>query len=145
MLTPCKKLYYAIEAVVMIAHYSNGHPISSRDISRQQGLPSRYLEQIMQRLVHGGILKGVRGPKGGYLLARDASQITLKQVCELINEEDVIHNIPPTTEIGNTIVRPYWEDLCGRINCEMEDVSIAKLCKEAQQKNISTKRTSVFA
>lgn len=136
MLTPCKKLYYAIEAVLFIAYNASPRPVSSRDIARRQGLPARYLEQIMQKLVHGGILKGVRGPKGGYLLAKDRRHITLGEICTLINDTDIIHHVPPTTPLGEHIVRPYWERLCGELECQLQEVTIADLCVEATEKKI---------
>ena len=83
-----KKLYYAVEAVLYIAYNAGNGPISSRDIAEKQGLPPRYLEQLMQRLVHGGVLRGVRGPHGGYMLARERRRITVGDICAVLKEED---------------------------------------------------------
>lgn len=139
MLTPCKKLYYAVEAVLYIAYYSDETPISSRDIARQQGLPARHLEQIMQKLVHGRILRGLRGPKGGYQLARPASKITLGEICAKINEDDTISHLPPTTLLGEEVIRPFWEVLACGVHDKLHVVTIADLCEQANQKNIREK------
>ena len=61
-----KKLLFAIEAVVDIAYNAGGTPVQSSEITRRQGIPRRYLEQVLQHLVRAGILSGVRGPRGGY-------------------------------------------------------------------------------
>lgn len=136
MMTPCKKLYYAVEAVLYIAYHSNDTPVSSRDIAAEQGLPPRHLEQIMQKLVHGHILRGMRGPKGGYQLARPAEQISLGEICNILNEDDMISDMPPTTSLGETVIRPFWEVLCGGVKDRLTVITIADLCAQAEQKNI---------
>lgn len=136
MMTPCRKLYYAVEAVVYIAYHSDKTPISSRDIARMQGLPARHLEQIMQKLVHGKVLRGMRGPKGGYVLAKSAKTITLAEICYLVNDEDIINATPQTTQIGNDIVRPFWTNLHNEILQKLDSIDIASLCAEAVEKNL---------
>src|SRR5918999_3064926 len=71
MLRPSKKLVLALEAVTDIAYHGGVEPVQSQDIARRLNLPRRYLEQVMQQLVRAGILRGVRGPRGGYRLARE--------------------------------------------------------------------------
>lgn len=140
MMTPCKKLYYAVEAVLYIAYYSDGnHPISSRDIARQQGLPARHLEQIMQRLVHGNILRGMRGPRGGYRLARPADHVSIGEICTAVNEDDMISTMPPTTILGEKVIRPYWEMLHNSVKDRLHIITIADLCDQANRNNISKK------
>ncbi|MCH2546110.1 MAG: Rrf2 family transcriptional regulator [Alphaproteobacteria bacterium] len=139
MMTPCKKLYYAVEAVLYIAYYSHEHPVSSRDIARQQGLPPRHLEQIMQKLVHGRILRGMRGPKGGYQLAKPSDQISIGEICEMINEDDMISDLPPTTELGEEVIRPFWELLHAGVKDRLYVITIADLCDQAVKKNIRNK------
>lgn len=137
MMTPCRKLYYAVEAVVYIAYNNtNYQPICSKDIANVQGLPPRHLEQIMQRLVHGGVLRGMRGPKGGYTLAKPAQSITVSEICTLVNEEDIIAYTPPTTNIGNEIVRPFWTMLKHEIFNKLDKITIAELCTQANEKNL---------
>ena len=75
MLRLSKKLLFAIEAVVDIAYNAGAAPVQSKEITRRQRIPQRYLEQVMQQLVRAGVLKGVRGPRGGYRLARERRQL----------------------------------------------------------------------
>lgn len=137
MMTPCKKLYYAVEAVLYIAYHSDDHPICSRDIAFQQGLPPRHLEQIMQKLVHGKILRGMRGPGGGYRLARATGSITIGEICEMVNDDDLISDLPPSTRLGEEIIRPFWLTLYENVQERLYVVTIADLCNEALKKNIS--------
>src|SRR4051794_41783119 len=77
MLKPSKKLALALEAVVDVAYHGGAEPVQSQDIARRLGLPRRYLEQVLQQLVRAAVLKGVRGPRGGYRLARARRRVTV--------------------------------------------------------------------
>lgn len=136
MITPNKKLFYAVEAVLYIAYHSGENPVSSRDIARQQGLPSRYLEQIMQKLVHGGVLRGVRGPRGGYVLAIGRQSVTLETICRLLDEEDVITSLPPTTPLGDHVLRPFWKSLAQDNQEKLKVKTIEDLYTEAMTRQI---------
>jgi Rrf2 family protein len=87
MIKPSKKLALAVEAVVDIAYHGTAEPVQSQDIGRRLNLPRRYLEQVMQQLVKAGILKGVRGPRGGYRLARPPEEISVAEVVACLEGE----------------------------------------------------------
>ena len=70
MLRLSRKTLLALEAVIDIAFNARPEPVQAKEITARQGVPQRYLEQVMQQLVRAGVLKGVRGPRGGYRLAR---------------------------------------------------------------------------
>jgi len=83
-----KKLLFAVEAVLDIAYNAGTQPVQSKEITARQGIPRRYLEQVLQKLVRAGILSGVRGPRGGYLLARERRRITLGDITRVISTPD---------------------------------------------------------
>src|SRR3546814_2043708 len=83
MLRLSKKLLFAIEAVVDIAYHAGAGPVRSTDISRRQGIPRRYLEQVLQQLVHHGILAGQRGPRGGYRLRSEEHTSELQSLMRI--------------------------------------------------------------
>ena len=136
-----KKLFYAVEAVVFIAYNSGKGPINGRDIAARQGLPPRYLEQLMQRLVHTGILRGVRGPHGGYLLAKERRRITVGDICEALSDDK---DDPLTkdvkgyggTPLGGKIVLPVWEQAQNQTMTYLKQVNLAELCDKAVNQNI---------
>ncbi|MDX1580559.1 MAG: Rrf2 family transcriptional regulator, partial [Alphaproteobacteria bacterium] len=84
MIKLSRKTVYALEAVVDIAYNARAEPVQSKEITRRQGIPQRYLEQVMQQLVRAGILRGVRGPRGGYLLARERRRISVAEIVNVI-------------------------------------------------------------
>ncbi|MGN7613737.1 RrF2 family transcriptional regulator [Magnetococcales bacterium HHB-1] len=143
MLKFSKKLLYAIEAVVDIAYNSGGRPVQIREVTQRQGVPQRYLEQVMQRLVRAGILKGIRGPRGGYLLARDKSGISVGEITRVVMEmsRDNAESLPSEVAsgpIGQTVVRPLWHDLQRRILSMMDRVTVEDLTTQAFRAGVPT-------
>jgi Rrf2 family protein len=70
----------AIAAVVDIAVHSNERPVSAKALAARHDLPPRHLEPVLQALVREGLLRGIRGPGGGYALARDAQDISAEEI-----------------------------------------------------------------
>ena len=77
MIRLTKKLLFAIEAVLDIAYNGSAAPVRSAEITEREGIPRRYLEPVLQELVREKILIGIRGPSGGYRLARERRRISL--------------------------------------------------------------------
>src|SRR5690606_33789471 len=70
----------AVAAVVDIAHHARPAPIAAKTLAARHSLPPRHLETLLQVLVRAGILKGVRGPRGGYELARERRKISVADI-----------------------------------------------------------------
>jgi Rrf2 family iron-sulfur cluster assembly transcriptional regulator len=142
MLRLSKKLLFAIEAVVDVAYHAGNRPVRSTDISDRQGIPRRYLEQVLQELVHEGILAGQRGPRGGYRLARDGSAITLGDIIRIVRR---LEGQPePTTELGGSplgqqVVRPIWNEMQDEMMGRLDGMTVAELCRRARTMGIESK------
>ena len=136
MLVPSKKIFYAIEAVFFIAYNAKATPVAGSDVAEAQNLPTRYLEPIMQKLVRAGILRGMRGPQGGYVLGRERRRITLGDICDVITDGA---SLPPsTTALGKSVLTPTAKKLMGDWRAQLATVSIASLCEQAEAANIAT-------
>lgn len=131
-----KKLHYAVEAVLYIAYNTGSGPINSRDIAQRQGLPPRYLEQLMQRLVKAGILRGIRGPHGGYVLAVERRRITVGDVCDVLRDDKEEDDDYAGTPLGNRIVMPLWEAAYDQTMQYLKQITLAQLCEQATELNI---------
>ena len=70
----------AIAAVADVALHSRSAPVAAKALAARHKLPPRHLETLLQGLVHAKILKGVRGPRGGYELARERRRITVGEI-----------------------------------------------------------------
>lgn len=139
MLRPSKKMLFAIEAVLDIAYHAGGEPVQSREITRRQGIPRRYLEQTLQQLVRAGILTGVRGPRGGYRLARERRRISVGEIVRVVRALEAGEEAPeelPTSELGKQVIRPMWIDLQQEIMNRLDSISIDDLCVKAHQVGI---------
>ncbi len=74
---------YALRAMGYLADHKHQEPILTQVISEQTGIPKNFLSKILHRLVQGGLIQSVRGRRGGFVLARPGSEITLKEVLGL--------------------------------------------------------------
>jgi Rrf2 family transcriptional regulator, iron-sulfur cluster assembly transcription factor len=78
----------AIAAVIDVALRTEGRPVSAKTLATRHGLPPRHLETVLQSLVRDGILKGIRGPRGGYELARERWQVTVNDILRAAGSVD---------------------------------------------------------
>jgi Rrf2 family iron-sulfur cluster assembly transcriptional regulator len=139
MLKLSKKLLFAIEAVLDIAYNAGSQPVQSREITLRQGIPRRYLEQVLQQLVRANILSGVRGPKGGYRLARERRRISLGDITRIVRAMETASNPiedPAGSELGHKIVRPLWIELEDEVMQRLDTITIEDLCLRAHQRHI---------
>jgi Rrf2 family protein len=129
-----KKMLYALEAVVDIAFNARPDPVQSKEITQRQGIPQRYLEQVMQQLVHAGILKGVRGPRGGYRLARERRRITAGDIVRVISEADMDDGPQIfSSEIGQKVVGPLWRGAQDALLRQLDRVTLEDLCRQVHE------------
>ncbi len=133
-----RKMMFAVEAILDIAYNAGDQPVQSAEITRRQGIPRRYLEQVLQQLVRVEILAGVRGPRGGYRLARERRRITLGEIVRAIRalesndgDEDL-----PGSELGITIVRPIWQQIQDEAMAQLDALTIEDLCARARAAGI---------
>jgi Rrf2 family protein len=87
-----RKGLLAIAAVIDVALHARGQPVAAKALANRHRLPPRHLEPVLQALVRQGVLKGVRGPRGGYDLAREPNSITA---------HDILRAIGTMEETGN--------------------------------------------
>src|SRR5499427_1300922 len=78
----------AIAAVIDIALNARGRPVAARALATRHRLPPRHLEPVLQALVRHGILRGIRGPRGGYELAREQRRITAEDILRAAGTAD---------------------------------------------------------
>ena len=140
MLLHSRKMLYAIEAVLDIAYHAGGEAVQSREITRRQGIPGRYLEQALQTLVRRGILVGVRGPRGGYRLARERRRISIGDIVRVVREmeagDDVFQDSAGSA-LGQMVVRPMWSDVQNALMERLNGITIDELCKRANASGVA--------
>lgn len=143
MLRLSRKTLFAIEAVLDIAYHAGAQPVQSREITRRQGIPRRYLEQALQNLVRGGVLMGVRGPRGGYRLARERRRITVGGILRAVRNSDENDDaLPEETDspLGQKVVGPLWLQMQAELLSRLDEVTIEDLCNRADLEGIASER-----
>lgn len=140
MLKLSRKTLLALEAVIDIAFNARPEPVQAKEITARQGVPQRYLEQVMQQLVRAGILRGVRGPRGGYRLAKERRRISVGDIvraAESIDEENG-EDAAPRSELGVHIVTPFIQSLQGDVMAKLDSITIEDLCQRARAVGVDT-------
>ena len=98
------------------------------EVCKSLNLPDRYLESEFQNLVHGGVLKSVRGPKGGYILAKEKRNITLAEIFRALERTEKNRN---PSRFASLIAAKV--ELMGR---GLNSISIHDILTEAQERGV---------
>ena len=102
-----RKGVLAIAAVLDVALNAQSRPVSAKALAERHALPPRHLEPVLQALVRDGILKGIRGPRGGYQLARERRQITAEAILRAAGTvDDLETNGAIEARMVTEVVRP---------------------------------------
>ena len=113
---------------------STEKPVGAADIAATQGLPLDYTQQILHRLRKGGVIKSVRGPRGGFMLSKSPSDISLREILhaaegatfDVICEEEAVHeNCCDPQRV--CALRGVWQELKGCIDELLSRHSLAAL------------------
>jgi Rrf2 family transcriptional regulator, iron-sulfur cluster assembly transcription factor len=101
-----RKGILAIAAVIDVAINAQMRPVSAKALASRHGLPPRHLEPVLQALVHEGILRGVRGPRGGYELARNTEHITANEILQAarIVDDPTVPEVSGSDLVGDVVL-----------------------------------------
>lgn len=124
MISITSKSVYALSALVELAQHEGGDPIPVSELARRRELPAQFLEQLFGALRRANVVSSRRGVKGGYVLARPASQISALEVVQTldgeISEEQL--NIQP------------WGEVVGELRRQLAERSLAALAEEERNR-----------
>ncbi|EMD0830017.1 Fe-S cluster assembly transcriptional regulator IscR [Morganella morganii] len=122
---------YAVTAMLDVALHSHQGPVPLADISERQGISLSYLEQLFSRLRKNELVSSVRGPGGGYLLARGAGEIFIAQVISAVDESVDATRCQGTREGcqggDRCLTHALWRDLSDRITDFLSSISLEEL------------------
>jgi len=131
---------YAVSAMVDLNKEQDG-PVTLAAISERQFISLSYLEQLFRCLRESGLVRSVRGPGGGYLLAKEAEDITIADIIRAVNEPvrtTMCENGVRGCHKGNRCdTHQLWESLGQHIYRFLDAVSLAQVCaKDAELDHI---------
>jgi Rrf2 family protein len=132
----------AVAAVLDIAVNGGGGLVQSADITRRQGIPPRYLEPILQRLGRAGILVGIRGPSGGYRLAREQRRITVWDLVSAIRGAGEAP-VAGARDGPRAALERLLAEIEGELRQRLDAVTVEDLCWPAERPGAAaTKRAT---
>ena len=122
---------YSVMAMVDIAAHTEGKPIALADVAERQEISLSYLEQLFGKLRRGGLVKSVRGPGGGYLLAYSAADTRISDIILSVDEPIKTTRCTPGSPAGcksnksRCLTHDLWEELGNKIHLYLSSVSLA--------------------
>jgi Rrf2 family transcriptional regulator, iron-sulfur cluster assembly transcription factor len=126
---------YAVMAMSDLAQHSGSGPVSLAEIAERQEISLSYLEQLFAMLRKAGLVKSVRGPGGGYLLAQHRSEIRIADVILAVDEPIRATRCAPGAPVGcrgnrtRCLTHDLWEELGNQIHLYLSSVTLADVCE----------------
>jgi len=135
---------YAVTAMLDLAYHSQTRPVTLTDIATRQTISLSYLEQLFARLRKAGMVKGVRGPGGGYTLSRNAYDINIAEIIEAVDEpvdstkcggKSNCHNNQPC------ITHDLWMGLSDQIRSYLKQITLGQLLERELVSEVARRQT----
>ena len=130
---------YAVRAMLDLTGQSHNYPVPLSNISIRQGISLHYLEQLFVKLRRARLVNSIRGPGGGYVLAKKSSEITIGDILRAVHEDLSIYecadlngnkNKSQCDKIENCITSILWQRLAKHISEVLNSITLDNLCKE---------------
>jgi Rrf2 family cysteine metabolism transcriptional repressor len=129
---------YGVRAVFEIARNYGKGPITIKEIADRQGISFSYLEQILHRLGKAGLIESVRGPAGGYLLARKPEELTIGDIVRSLEGPIALSHCLEPGEAGDChqtdvcVARMVWAKVGAKIEEALDSISFDDLLRQKQ-------------
>ena len=126
---------YAVMAMVDLAMYDHGRPITLAEIADRQEISLSYLEQLFAKLRRAGLVKSIRGPGGGYRLAFAADTVRVSDVIHAVDEPIKATRCQPggplscVSKSSRCLTHDLWDELGHQIHLYLNSVTLADVCE----------------
>jgi len=126
---------YGVRAVINLAAAVKGHPVSISKIAAEEGISPEFLEQIFFKLKKSGLIRSLRGPKGGFLLDKDPALISIKDILDAVGES--VFPVPCTNKKAEQVcinqgqcpATQTWQNFADLIEDFLSGVTLKELIK----------------
>ncbi len=138
MILLSRRSLLAIAAVVDIALHARPNPVAAKHLAQRHDLPPRHLETMLQALVRAGILKGVRGPRGGYELAVERRRITAGDIVRAAMNSTGEDSMPPVpvSDLVSEVIGPMVADAGKAFLEKLDAITVEELCRDATERRL---------
>ena len=130
---------YALRALLDVASHADEGPVLRSDIALRQEISAEYIAQLFRSLAAAGLVKGVKGPGGGYILGRNPSAIRVGDIVRAVEGPiAVVHCVipglcPPCQRRDGCVTRVLWTEMNEAITRLLDSVTLQDLCGRARQ------------
>ncbi|HBL11254.1 MAG TPA: transcriptional regulator [Cyanobacteria bacterium UBA11162] len=134
------KTQYALLALIELAEkYASDEPVQIQYLATQQDIPDRYLEQLLATLKRDKLVRSYRGPRGGYLLAREPRTITLLEIVKAMegDSSQISEGENGSHQNAGTVVQDVWQEACQAANSVLESYTLYDLVEKWNTKRQS--------
>ena len=131
---------YGLRALIDLAQYSSGGPVSTASISARQDISERYLEQLMSMMKKAGLVKSIRGAGGGYVLAKDMCEISVGDVLRALEgslEPVDCAGLEPEgmcSASDSCVAKYVWQRINESINRTVDEIRLDQLMEESRKR-----------
>jgi Rrf2 family protein len=138
MILLSRRSLLGIAAVVDIAVHARPGPVAAKLLAARHHLPPRHLETLLQALVRTGILKGVRGPRGGYELAKERRRITAGDIVRaaMTSQPDDGMTPEPESLLVELVVGPEVQRAGEAFLSALDQLTVEDLCRKADDRRV---------
>jgi Rrf2 family transcriptional regulator, cysteine metabolism repressor len=137
------KVRYGVRAMVDLACQQNSEPILVKSIAERQEISKKYLESLLASLKAAGLVRSVRGAKGGYRLAQEPSMITIEQITNALDGPPILVECVEDSALcrraESCVTRQLWKDMTDGLVDKLRATTLADLMREAQKKERKSK------
>lgn len=134
---------YGLRLMLDLAIHEGSGPILLKDIASRQNLSEKYLWSLIAPLKAGGYLRSMRGAKGGYMLAKRAEEITLKDIVTTLEGNlclvDCVYDDNFCNRSANCISHCVWRDISEQVSAIFENITLASMLKTYTETNDNIK------
>ncbi len=124
---------YGLRTLMDIAVHQAKGPVNLNDIAERQGISAKYLWQIVNLLKTAGLVRGTRGPKGGYILIRDPSDITLLDVIQILEGPvslvECVDDPDFCVRVENCVAHSVWEEVSQAVRAALRQITLAEILR----------------
>ena len=139
---------YGIMAAVDLAMQSGSAPVQTKSIARRQGIPARFLEQVLHAMKKAGLVASVRGAQGGYVLSKKPSELSIAEILEALDgpilaiaglngQNPLRHSAKSDALLGK-----IWDRVYEAERHVLEAITVEELAE--QQRQLEEQRTLMY-
>ena len=139
---------YGILAAVDLALKSGSAPVQAKSIARRQGIPARFLEQVLHAMKKAGLVASLRGAQGGYVLSRKPSEVSIAQILEALEGPFLAvaglngQNPLRHSAKSDALLTKVWDRVYEAERHVLEAITVEELAE--QQRQLEEKRTLMY-